>query len=172
MPDVLIEATPAAMQMVRAVVAREPILLTVEPDKELFFENGVRTFVDRALQNPLRDVVLAARSDASFATYPPMQRYTEGVANHLCGEMLGTIGDYLYGPFLMSRELSPVVASLDRELGWGWRPSLFVAARKRGLDVRHAIGDYPCPPGQRVEDDAERRHRMRQLSQNILGTLA
>jgi hypothetical protein len=33
-------------------------------------------------------------------------------------------------------------------------------------------GDYPCPPDQRVEDDAERTHRLRQLGENILGLIA
>jgi hypothetical protein len=151
---------------------RCPLILYVEPDKELFFRRGLRPFIERALQHHHEGVVMAARSDESFATYPAMQRYTESVVNHLCGEMMARHGDYSYGPFLMSRHLLPHVASLSAGMGWGWRPSVFVTAHRSGLEVRHVIGDYPCPLSQRVEDEAERKHRMRQLSENILGLLA
>jgi hypothetical protein len=100
-----------------------------------------------------------------------VQRYTEGVINHLCGELLGAAGDYSYGPFLMNRGLLPYIANLHPRLGWGWRHFMFRAASREGLSVLHGVGDYPCPPGQRWEDEAERRHRMRQLSENILGLI-
>ena len=48
---------------------------------------------------------------------------------------------------------------------------MFRAASREGLSVLHAVGGYACPPGQRCEDEAERRHRMRQLSENILGLI-
>ena len=56
-------------------------------------------------------------------------------------------------------------------LGWGWRHAVFHAAHRGGLRVEHVIDDYPCPPDQRVEDDAERTHRLRQLSDNIRGLI-
>jgi hypothetical protein len=39
------------------------------------------------------------------------------------------------------------------------------------LRVVQLTDDYPCPPDQRHEDDRERTHRLRQLSQNILGLI-
>ena len=151
-----------------------PFVLYSEPDKQPFFDEGLRNFVRRAGET--RDggelgVALAARSAGSFETYPPMQRYTEGVINDLCGAFVGRKGDYSYGPFIMSRALLPRIAMLPNELGWGWRHAVFHAAHRAGLRVEHVIDDYPCPPDQRVEDDAERTHRLRQLSDNIRGLI-
>jgi hypothetical protein len=100
-----------------------------------------------------------------------MQRYTEGVINRLCAEMLGVAGDYSYGPFLMARALVPRVERLEGSLGWGWRHRIFLACHRERLRIVHVKGDYPCPEDQRVESDEERTHRMRQLSQNILGLI-
>jgi hypothetical protein len=47
-----------------------------------------------------------------------------------------------------------------------------VAAHRAGLHIVHVVEDYPCPPDQRREEEAERIHRMRQLIQNILGMIA
>jgi hypothetical protein len=146
-------------------------ILYVEPDKEFFFAHRMREFLERVLDDDRLGVALASRSAESFASFPPMQRYTEGVINQLCEDVLGRAGDYSYGPFVMNRALVPHVASLDRYIGWGWRHSTFVAACRAGLDVRHISGDYPCPSDQQHEDDRERMHRMRQLSQNLLGLL-
>jgi hypothetical protein len=148
-----------------------PFILYVEPDKELFFERQLSDFLRQAPDTGDVGVVLASRSAASLRTFPAVQRYTEGVINHLCGELLGPAGDYSYGPFLMNRGLLPYIANLHPRLGWGWRHFMFRAASREGLSVLHAVGDYPCPPGQRCEDEAERRHRMRQLSENILGLI-
>ncbi len=128
-------------------------------------------FIRSAPDDDRVGVVLASRTEQSYGTYPPMQRYTEGVINHLCAELIGARGDYSYGPFLMNRALLPAIENLDRSLGWGWRHYAFVTAHRHGLRVVHIAGDYPCPPDQREEDDAERVHRMRQLSQNVLGLI-
>jgi hypothetical protein len=74
-----------------ATVGRRYVLYT-EPDKSAFFEHGLADFLQSA---PAADggVVLAARSPASMATFPSVQRYTEGVFNHLAGEQLGVPGD-------------------------------------------------------------------------------
>ena len=152
-----------------------PFVLYSEPDKERFFDESLRDFVRRAGESGdggELGVALAARSAGSFATYPPMQRYTEGVINDLCGAFVGRKGDYSYGPFIMSRALLPRIATLASDLGWGWRHAVFHAAHRAGLRVEHVIDHYPCPPDQRVEDDAERRHRLRQLSDNIRGLIA
>jgi hypothetical protein len=152
-----------------------PFILYTEPDKELFFGPAMRDFVQRAMEQGDKGglgVALAARSDESFTTYPPMQRYTEGVINQLCGDCISLRGDYSYGPFLLSRVLVPHLGTLRRELGWGWRHFAFLTAHRLGLRLIHVTGDYTCPPDQREEDEAERRHRLRQLSENILGLIA
>jgi hypothetical protein len=146
--------------------------LYVEPDKELFFAGPMADFVERAPDGLDVGVVIASRSEQSFATFPPMQRYTEGVINHLCGERLGIRGDYSYGPFLIAGGLLPTISTLDPALGWGWRHATFAATVRRGLRVALVSGDYDCPPDQRIEDEAERAHRVRQLSENIRGLLA
>jgi hypothetical protein len=152
-----------------------PFILYTEPDKGLFFGSPMQDFVRRAMdqgEDGELGVALAARSDESFTTYPPMQRYTEGIINQLCGDCIGLRGDYSYGPFLLSRVLVPHLGTLRRELGWGWRHFAFLTAHRLGLRVIHVTGDYPCPPDQHQEDEAERRHRLRQLSENILGLIA
>ena len=175
--------TPLARGLVAQVIASmdlaarfdTPHILYTEPDKELFFERGLGDFVRGAMahaEGPEVGVVLASRSAESFATYPPMQRYTEGIINDLCGQLLGCPGDYSYGPFVVSRALLPPLRSLRHDLGWGWRHFAFRAAHVLGLRVVHVTGDHPCPPDQRVEDDAERAHRLRQLSENIQGLIA
>jgi hypothetical protein len=87
----------------------------------------------------------------------------------LCGSVLGVRGDYSYGPFLMAAALLPRVVELDPTLGWGWRHRIFLNAKRDGRCIVHVAGDYACPPDQRSEDDDERAHRLRQLSQNIMG---
>jgi hypothetical protein len=113
--------------------------------------------------------VPAARSEASFATFPPFQRYTEGTINHLCAQLTGLPADYSYGPILLNRALVPHIETLAAEIGWGWRHFLVGAAPRLGYRVLHVAGDYPCPPDQQAETDEDRWNRMRQLSQNIEG---
>ena len=144
-------------------------ILYAEPDKAEFFASGLGPFLDRVPYDDGVGVVLASRSPAAFDTFPPMQRYTEGVVNTLCGEVIGIMGDYSYGPFVMNRALLFHIAALDKSLGWGWRPSTFVAAHRQRLEVVHLVDQHPCPVDQREEDAAERAHRLTQLSQNILG---
>jgi hypothetical protein len=146
-------------------------VLYTEPDKELFFERHLREFLCAASDTSDIGVVLAARSSESFGTFPSMQKYTEGVINSLCAELIGTSGDYSYGPFLMNRSLLPFVGRLPPHLGWGWRHAIFRTAHRQGLRVVLQIGEYLCPKEQRTEDEAERAHRMRQLSQNVLGLI-
>jgi hypothetical protein len=160
--------------MALAASLDRPWILYTEPDKALFFGSRLNDFLQRAAEDRHGrevGVVLASRSRRSFETYPLMQRYTEGVINGLCADLLGPPGDYSYGPFLMTRTLVPELLQVRREIGWGWRHSAFRAAHRAGLRVDHVTGDYPCPNDQRVEDDAERVHRLRQLSENILGLI-
>lgn len=144
-----------------------PFILYTEPDKERFFAKGLTDFVRRAPDASATGVVLASRSRAAFATFPPMQRYVEGVVNHLSGTVIGVDGDYTYGPFLMNRCLVPDVCAISEDLRWGWRLFACAAARRRGLRVHHHRGDYACPPDQRRESAGDRMHRLRQLSENV-----
>lgn len=148
-----------------------PFILYTEPDKEHFFAERLPSFLARAPRHTRVGVVLAARSEASFATFPPFQRYTEGVINHLMGQSTGQDGDYSYGPMLLARPLLPHVQELGSDLGWGWRHFAVCTALRLGLTVHLVEGDHPCPPDQRLEDGRERAHRLRQLTQNITGLL-
>ena len=170
--------TQVTHALASAMSSGRPWILYTEPDKEQFFrEGGASRFLERALSAPTAPeeavvsqpgVIIAARSAGSLATYPPIQRYTEGVFNHLCEQVLRVPGDYCYGPFLMRRDVAAAL-DLKRELGWGWRPRAFRKAQQLGSGLAIITDDYPCPADQREEDDGERIHRMRQLSQNIHG---
>ena len=146
--------------------------LYLEPDKELFVEQHLSDFIRHGLAAEGIGIALASRSTAAFDTFPPMQRYTEAVINRLCQEQFGIAGDYSYGPFLVASELAARVAGMEPRIGWGWRHALFSIAVSSGSRVVHVTDEYPCPPEQRSESDDDRRHRMRQLSENILGLLA
>lgn len=144
-------------------------ILYTEPDKQPFFAGGVDAFIEHAIELADAGIVLAARTPESYATFPAIQQYTEGVLNTLCGSYTGAPGDYSYGPFVMDAELVPRVLAIGEDVGWGWRPFIFAVAARLGMAVRVVPGDYPCPPDQRNEDDAERLHRIRQLQQNLRG---
>ena len=170
-------ATPAApglVPQVQAAVADalragRPFVLYAEPDKREFFEERAAAFVAGAPADAHTGVALAARSPASFATYPALQRYVEGAVNQLCETFIGERADYCYGPFLMHRRVAEAVARLPVDLGWGWRPCVFGLAARMGLAVHPVQGEHPCPIEQRTEDDEERLHRLRQLAQNAQG---
>jgi hypothetical protein len=165
----LVPQVTAALEIAAALDRR--FVLYVEPDKERFVGTPLREFVDRAPDDDQVGVVLAARSEESMGSFPEMQRYTEGVINHLAGSLIGADGDYSYGPFLMNRALLRHLRPLEPRLGWGWRHFAFLRAHREGFRVHHVRGDYSCPPDQRHESAADRAHRMRQLSQNILGLI-
>jgi hypothetical protein len=146
-------------------------ILYTEPDKQFFFERRLTDFLQAARDHAYAGVIVASRSPDSLLTFPRMQRYTEDVINHLCGELIGVECDYSYGPFLLNRTLLPFVETLDPTLGWGWRHFIFRTAHRLGRRVIPVIGDYPCPEDQRTEDAEEQAHRIRQLSQNALGLI-
>jgi hypothetical protein len=146
-------------------------ILYTEPDKLEFFDRHLDSFIDTAAGGQDDGVLLASRSDSSFRTFPPLQQLTEGTINRLCAEMLGSPGDYSYGPFLMNRKLVPCLADVHDEVGWGWRHFVFGASARLGYPVGHVVGDFDCPPDQREENRSERLHRIRQLDQNIQGLL-
>jgi hypothetical protein len=94
------------------------------------------------------------------------------VINELLARLLGTAGDYSYGPFLMPRALAAEISAVPPDLGWGWRPHLFRTAHRLEFPVRFVIDAHTCPIEQRVEHHEERMHRIRQLAQNISGLLS
>ena len=145
-------------------------LFYTEPDKAAFFRDGANRLLRAVEHTPHAGLILASRSAESFQTFPPMQRYTEGIVNHLCGD-LAHPGDYCYGPFVLHRRLLPHIQSIPAGLGWGWRLSTFRAALRQSLPLIHAVDDLPCPPDQCEENDDDRAHRLRQLSQNLLGLI-
>jgi hypothetical protein len=154
-----------------ALEAATPFVVYTEPDKTAFFRRHLRNFAASAPDDPAVGAVLAARSAAAFATFPPMQRFTETTANELCAERCALATDYFYGPFLLRRELVEEIDDLPGRIGWGWRPFLFARAVHRGYRVVSWTGDFECPPDQRQEDEAERLHRVRQLNQNVDGLI-
>lgn len=145
-------------------------ILYTEPDKLAFFETRLDQFIRSAPDDV--GIVVAARDSASFATFPQFQQHTEGCLNVLMADLVGATGDYCYGPFLMDRALAGYVERAADDLGWGWRPFLFRTAHTLGYRIVQHAGEYVCPPDQRVDTDAERLHRLRQLRQNVDGLIA
>ncbi len=152
-----------------AARAERRFVLYTEPDKLAFFDDHLGDFLERAASHEQIGAVLAARSDAAFTTFPLVQQFTETTFNRACGESLGIAGDYTYGPFLLSAALVEHVDAASNDFGWGWRPYLFAVAHRSGRSLTHVVGDYRCPAEQRLDEEGERIHRMRQLAQNING---
>lgn len=148
-----------------------PFLLYTEPDKLSFFEHGLASFIHAAPDDDRVGVIVASRSTASVATFPVVQQFTETTFNRACAESFGVDGDYTYGPFLIRTGLARYIDAVTPDLGWGWRPYLFAVAYRLGYRIEHVTGDRPCPPEQRLDEEGERIHRMRQLAQNINGLL-
>ena len=146
-----------------------PFMLYLESDKASFAEEHLVDFIERASTDPRVGVVLAGRTDRSFMTFPVWQRSTEARINEMTGERTGRPGDYSYGPFLLNSQLARYVEAAPGSLGWGWRHFMFGVAHRLGYRLMHVTGDYECPMNQRREDERERRHRERQLEENITG---
>src|SRR5438445_5789814 len=60
-----------------------PFILYTEPDKRLFFEQKLADFIAAAPDDERVGVVLAARDEPSFASFPEFQRRAEGAFNTL-----------------------------------------------------------------------------------------
>jgi hypothetical protein len=148
-----------------------PFILYTEPDKGDFFDAGFADFVERASTADSIGIQLAARSKSALTTFPPFQRMAEASASELCRRTIGADIDYFYGPFLFRRELARLVVSTSDDLGWGWRPFLFVTASRLGHRVVGIRGDYECPRDQRSEKDRDKEHRLRQFTDNVRGLL-
>ena len=164
------------VRQVRASVAAahktgRPFILYTEPDKRDFFDGGLADFVGRASIAGSIGIQLAARSKSALTTFPPFQRLAEASASELCRRTIGADTDYFYGPFLVRRELARLVSGASDDLGWGWRPFLFVTARRLGYRVVGIPGDYECPRDQRSEQNRDKEYRLRQFSDNARGLL-
>jgi hypothetical protein len=150
-------------------------LLYTEPDKLDFFSNGLEQFLKQAATPDAPDephgVTIAARSPEAFMTFPLTQRVAEEACNRLCEAATGVATDFFYGPFVMAPALADHLDALPDEVGWGWRPFVFVVAKQLGLPVRSVAGNFRCPEADRDESVADRVHRMRQLSQNAEGLI-
>jgi hypothetical protein len=157
--------------MAEAYNTGKPFILYTEPDKGDFFNAGLAGFIERASRGGSIGIHLAARSKTAAATFPPFQRLAEGSASALCRRAIGEDTDYFYGPFLVRRELAGLVCGASDDLGWGWRPFLFVSASRLGYRVVGIPGDYDCPGDQRSESDCDKEHRLRQFSDNVRGLL-
>lgn len=152
-----------------ALASDAPVVLYTEPDKLAFFAEHLEQYIAVSRLSGHHALALAARSLASFQTYPPHQQTTESAINSHCGELIGVAGDFSYGPFLMTRGLAVNLTTMPAHLGWGWRHFAFAIAHRLGYAIALIEGDYPCPPDQRDEDDNERAHRDRQFRENLEG---
>ncbi len=159
----------ATNSLAEAYQAGSAFILYTEPDKLPFFRESLTTMLNEVQVHGQSGVVLAARSDAGFATFPAFQRMTETTINHCCEEIMGKNFDYTYGPFLLNRNLVPYLKSIQEDIGWGFRPYIFGMAHRLGYSVEAFISDFFCPFEQRNDSPAERIYRMRQLQQNIQG---
>ena len=146
-----------------------PFLIYTEPDKAAFFAEGLNKLLSVQLPNEQTGICNASRSAKGFATFPAFQQMTETTINNCCKELTGKDYDFTYGPFLLNRKLVPYLHKVKEDIGWGWRPFLFVLAQRLGLTLDAMIDDFVCPPEQRNDDPKERVYRMKQLEQNIRG---
>jgi hypothetical protein len=153
----------------QAAASGAGVIFYSESDKADFFAQHLDDFFERARVDDRTGVVLAARSEAAFRTFPRTQQFVERTVSDLCGESIGVDGDYFYGPFVMHPRLAAYLDDVPDSLGWGWRPYVFTIAARLKMTVTHIVGDYECPVDQRADEPDERVHRIRQLSQNAAG---
>jgi hypothetical protein len=160
--------TQALNSLQHAFSSEATFVLYTEPDKLDFFKT-LRQWLNDVNVNEQTGVVLASRSTEAMNSFPAFQRMTEATINNCCAEIIGQPFDYTYGPFILNRKIIPLLESLPKEIGWGWRPYAFNIAVRLGLQVTSSVGDYYCPPDQQADDATERIYRMKQLTQNIDG---
>ncbi|HUC81376.1 MAG TPA: hypothetical protein VMR70_10695 [Flavisolibacter sp.] len=158
----------ATTSLFAAAENKTPFVFYTEPDKKAFFKDSLEIFLQNAPGDESTGVYLAARSADGYATFPPFQQMTETTINNCCAEVMGKSFDFTYGPFLMNAKLIPTLQDV-KDIGWGWRPYVFVMAHRLGLSVDAWVQNFVCPPDQRADDTKERLYRMRQLEQNIRG---
>jgi hypothetical protein len=163
---------PQTRASLRAALAAEaPFILYTEPDKLEFFRTSLRAFIADAPSNPRLGVSIAARTPASFQTFPATQRRTEGTTNALFARETGVEGDFCDGPLIINRALIPLLDEIPDDLGWGWRFYLMGRAQRASYELRLFATEVPCPADQQDDTREERMHRMSQLRQNLDGMI-
>jgi len=161
---------PQAKTSITSAAKETEFVLYMEPDKQDFFS----TYLSKMLQHKWDEstgVILASRSEKGFSTFPVFQQMTENTINQCCKEIIGKNIDYCYGPFLFNSRLMSFMDSIKDDCGWGWRPYLFTIAHRINLIIRSYQDDFSCPPDQRIDNEAERIYRMKQLTQNLNGLI-
>lgn len=151
----------------KAFEAGSEYIFYAEPDKLDFFTHSLPSMLEAIKTDEKTGVYIAARSTKGFSTFPAFQQMTETTINNCCAEILGEKIDYIYGPFLMNRNIIPHLDNLDKNIGWGWRPFAFAVAKKLGYRIEAYEGDFYCPVDQREETAKDRIYRMKQMTQNI-----
>lgn len=157
--------------LMKAYEHNSKFIFYTEPDKSEFFLHSLAGMIDQIQAKEKTGIVLAARSKSGFQSFPEFQQMTETTINNCCKELIGLETDYVYGPFLINRELIPKLKSLDSSIGWGWRPYAFNFAKRLGFKIEAFTGDFLCPEGQREDSQKERIYRMKQMNQNIEGLI-
>lgn len=155
----------------KAYQSGSAFIFYTEPDKHDFFETGIQRMLDEVMVNERLGIITASRSAAGFATFPAFQQMTETTINNCCTEITGIPLDYTYGPFILNRQLVPYLQLVLEDIGWGWRPYTFAIAHRLGYTIEAFADAFSCPSAQQQDSKAERIYRMRQLSQNIQGTV-
>lgn len=161
---------PQAKSSIMKAGNNSKFVLYTEPDKLDFFSNYVAKMLELLISENT-GVILASRSSKGFSTFPVFQQMTENTINQCCKEVIGKDLDYCYGPFLFHSKLIASIESLKDDCGWGWRPFLFAIAHRLGFTLESYQNDFGCPPDQRIDNEAERIYRMKQLIQNLNGLI-
>jgi hypothetical protein len=154
-----------------AYQSKKKYIFYTEPDKLLFFTRYLANMLDEITVTEKTGIVVASRTQKAFSTFPEFQQKTETCINHCCAEVTGQEFDFVYGPFLINREIIPFLTNLPEDIGWGWRPFAFNIAKRLGNKIESYSGDFVCPEDQRKDNEAERIYRIKQLNQNIDGLL-
>ena len=113
--------------------------------------------------------MLPTRSEESFATFPPFQRYTEPVANELVRVALdGTHRrDYTYGPRMVTASIVQYSDETIPDIGWGWMSFLLIIAHRLGRGIYTETLDLPCLVAERIDTHEEKMLRIKQLGDHV-----
>lgn len=174
LPNVIVLPTQKGLWLqaksgLEAAAKTTPFVFYTEPDKLALFTHHLARFFQEIEIKENTGVYLLSRSKKAFESFPPFQQMTETTINKCCAEVIGEDYEYTYGPFLINSKIIEHLKNIEHNIGWGWRPYAFAAAKKLGFDIHSYVGDFFCPADQHKNDNEESRYRMRQLIQNITG---
>ena len=144
-------------------------ILYTEPDKYPFFGAPLSQFLKTARTSNDFGVAIAGRNPKSFRTFPKGQQWTESFMNQAARIAFGgPLGDYGYGPLLLSRRAAEIALDSPPDLGWGWRFWTMAKSHASDLKLQVVPLNVPCPREQRGEDSrTDRLYRLKQLRQNL-----